>query len=369
MTVRRKTWLCRYQYDPLDRVVNCAPLKLDSVQRFYRKNRLVTEIQGPVRYSVFEHESQLMAQQQREASQVTCTLLATDLQRSVSHVVADGQHESLVYPPYGHQSPESGLSSLLGFNGERRDPVTGHYLLGNGYRAFNPVLMRFNSPDSLSPFGKGGVNAYAYCAGDPVNRVDPTGNYIQGLMGWNQPSNFFRTVVDRASSRSRIMVRQVRAWYRQAARYANTWRPSYAAEEQAYAYKMADRQHQLSLENLKKVQQYPAVARRRAADAENHLRSFEIDGVGPMHALSEVELLGVLGKQLGDYRGAAQAAHFAHVNVKNLVNHPEQLLLAQNRFEVAFSQKVQLSGYAPDRDALSILAKHVRGEPERPADS
>ncbi len=56
--------------------------------------------------------------------------------------------------------------------------MTGYYLLGNGYRAFNPVLMRFNSPDSLSPFGKGGLNAYAYCAGDPVNRVDPTGHHF-----------------------------------------------------------------------------------------------------------------------------------------------------------------------------------------------
>ncbi|MEE4693607.1 RHS repeat-associated core domain-containing protein, partial [Pseudomonas alliivorans] len=40
---------------------------------------------------------------------------------------------------------------------------------------FNPVLMRFNSPDRLSPFGEGGLNAYAYCKGDPVNQVDPTG--------------------------------------------------------------------------------------------------------------------------------------------------------------------------------------------------
>ncbi|KOP59696.1 hypothetical protein OX90_10025 [Pseudomonas coronafaciens pv. porri] len=65
--------------------------------------------------------------------------------------------------------------SMSGFNGELLDSITGHYLLGNGYRAYNPVLMRFNSPDSLSPFGKGGLNAYAYCGGDPVNRADPDG--------------------------------------------------------------------------------------------------------------------------------------------------------------------------------------------------
>jgi RHS repeat-associated protein len=69
------------------------------------------------------------------------------------------------------------LLSLLAFNGERPDPLTGHYHLGNGYRQFNPVLMRFNSPDSLSPFSDGGKNAYAYCGGDPVNRSDPNGKF------------------------------------------------------------------------------------------------------------------------------------------------------------------------------------------------
>ncbi|WP_226489408.1 RHS repeat-associated core domain-containing protein, partial [Pseudomonas sp. B20] len=73
------------------------------------------------------------------------------------------------------------IAELPGFNGEQPDPLTGHYLLGNGYRAYNPVLMRFNSPDSMSPFGKGGLNAYAYCVGDPVNRVDPNGHISIGL--------------------------------------------------------------------------------------------------------------------------------------------------------------------------------------------
>jgi hypothetical protein len=36
--------------------------------------------------------------------------------------------------------------------------------------------MCFLSPDSESPFGSGGINPYAYCAGDPVNRIDPDGH-------------------------------------------------------------------------------------------------------------------------------------------------------------------------------------------------
>ena len=35
--------------------------------------------------------------------------------------------------------------------------------------------MRFNTCDSISPFGAGGLNAYAYCLGDPINRIDPSG--------------------------------------------------------------------------------------------------------------------------------------------------------------------------------------------------
>lgn len=65
---------------------------------------------------------------------------------------------------------------LSGFNSERIDPVSGHYHPGNGYRAYSPVLMRFTCPDNMSPFNAGGINPYAYCAGDPVNHSDPTGH-------------------------------------------------------------------------------------------------------------------------------------------------------------------------------------------------
>ncbi|EJL6355954.1 RHS repeat-associated core domain-containing protein [Vibrio cholerae] len=69
---------------------------------------------------------------------------------------------------------------FTGFNGETLDPVTGNYMLGNGYRGYNPFLMRFMSQDSLSPFSDAGINAYQYCHGDPINRIDPSG-HLDGL--------------------------------------------------------------------------------------------------------------------------------------------------------------------------------------------
>ncbi|WP_246883055.1 RHS repeat-associated core domain-containing protein [Pseudomonas sp. Tri1] len=177
MLAYRETPLCLYRYDPLDRLADCTPSAQASIQRFYLKSRLTSEIQGSIQRSIFQQDAQLLAQRQRQDGAVETTLLASDQQRSVLHALDATRLYPFAYTPYGHRPLENGLLSLLGFNGERPDPVTGHYLLGNGYRAFNPVLMRFNSPDSLSPFGEGGLNAYTYCVGDPVNRKDPTGRY------------------------------------------------------------------------------------------------------------------------------------------------------------------------------------------------
>jgi RHS repeat-associated protein len=182
MPTNREILLCRYHYDPLDRLAACSLSEQASTQRFYQKSRLVTEIQGSMQRSVFQQDDQLLAQQQHQGGTVETTLLATDQQRSVLTALNATQPHPLAYTPYGHRAPENGLLSLLGFNGERPDPVTGHYLLGNGYRAFNPVLMRFNSPDSWSPFGEGGVNAYAYCLGNPINFRDPTGHSLSSIL-------------------------------------------------------------------------------------------------------------------------------------------------------------------------------------------
>lgn len=78
------------------------------------------------------------------------------------------------YTAYGEHFCDE-PDSLLGFNGEYRDV---QYPLGMGVRWYDAASMRFNAPDELSPFGKGGPNLYAYCAeGDPVNYQDPTGHF------------------------------------------------------------------------------------------------------------------------------------------------------------------------------------------------
>ena len=190
MSTPTKTVLCHYQYNPLDELATSTlPAKANN-QRFYRDGRLVTEVEGTVERTIVQYQDHPLAQHVRDNGTVRTALFATDLSRTVLLALgAGGQPNPFAYTVYGHRPFGGGLLSLLGFNGERPDTVTGHYLLGNGYRAFNPVLMRFNSPDNLSPFGSGGLNPYAYCVGDPVNREDPSGHISF--------SKFFSTVFKR----------------------------------------------------------------------------------------------------------------------------------------------------------------------------
>lgn len=102
-------------------------------------------------------------------------LLVTDVQRSALRVGTT----SRAYLPFGH-CPHTHAY----FTGQWLERPVGCYLLGNGRRGALPTLMRFASADALSPFGQGGLNAYAYCEAEPVNRIDPGGaSWWDTLMG------------------------------------------------------------------------------------------------------------------------------------------------------------------------------------------
>ena len=127
---------------------------------------------------------QLPADNHTSSQQSRTVLLAADNKNSILAEVAGGKPNSIAYSAYGQQSAQQDVATKIGFNGELLEPHLGWYLLGNGYRAYNPTLMRFHSPDSWSPFGEGGLNAYMYCVGDPVNSSDPTGHSRVGKLFW-----------------------------------------------------------------------------------------------------------------------------------------------------------------------------------------
>ncbi|WP_235428099.1 RHS repeat-associated core domain-containing protein [Xenorhabdus khoisanae] len=168
-----------YGYDALDRLVSQHVSDSDTRQLYYRADELVNEVltaQGKERRWIKSGHATLGV-----SEDASLMLTAGDHHDSLlwSRDTSQKEGEQHAWSPYGNGGPEDGLPS---FNGERADPVSGTYHLGNGYRAYNPVLMRFNCPDSLSPFGAGGINSYAYCAGDPVNFTDPSGHI--SAAGW-----------------------------------------------------------------------------------------------------------------------------------------------------------------------------------------
>jgi len=111
----------------------------------------------------------------------------TDQGQSVVGTVNQTQEQaqtinSYAYSPYGIESnlttqPRNTMPTQhFGFDGQLTDSQTNWQFLGQGYRAYNPMLHRFMSQDSLSPFDKGGINGYVFGSNNPIMMSDPTGH-------------------------------------------------------------------------------------------------------------------------------------------------------------------------------------------------
>jgi RHS repeat-associated protein len=189
----------QYRYDGHNHLFAVTRPGQAETLRFYQNDRLSSTVQDGTHIQYLYDGDQPLGQQQ--AGDVGQTLLLmTDAKHSVIGESQQTDLRTAVYNPYGERSSDSQLQNQLAFNGEVLDEAGGWYLLGRGYRAYNPCLMRFHSPDSMSPFGAGGINPYVYCAGDPVNFRDPTGHFISSgdegrdLMIWGAVDVLFGVI-------------------------------------------------------------------------------------------------------------------------------------------------------------------------------
>lgn len=139
---------------------------------FYQGNKLASVKKATQDCTIVRVAKQPLAECRSSDSFVG--LLAVDRAGSVIQHMQRSDGENCAYSVYGY-APQPLTHLALGFNGEQLEQSTDRYWLGQGYRKYDSRLMRFLSPDRISPFGAGGLNAYGYCTGDPVNYSDPSG--------------------------------------------------------------------------------------------------------------------------------------------------------------------------------------------------
>lgn len=149
---------------------------------YFEGDRLSLAVHGGVYQHYCYVDDQPLSQQRNDGS--VPVLLQTTASHSIVAESLGSTRRDVVYTAYGAHASDNPPGSGLGYNGEALDPATGWYLLGNGYRAYDPTLMRFLSPDTQhqSPFGEAGLNYYSYVRGNPISFRDPTG---EAAIGWS----------------------------------------------------------------------------------------------------------------------------------------------------------------------------------------
>lgn len=179
--------------------MSVTTMRLQALKLFYKGSKLSVLHTSGAHHTVVSANHQNLCETNSKTAQKR--LLATDAQDSTVAINSQGQ-TTIAYSPFGKDSYSLGSSLLSRFTGQSLLASGIGYLLGNGHRLFNPGIMRFHSPDSLSPFDRGGINAYAYCANDPINRVDPSGKSFRSIFKWKRGGYSYEKLAPRLEERN-----------------------------------------------------------------------------------------------------------------------------------------------------------------------
>ncbi|SEO62147.1 RHS repeat-associated core domain-containing protein [Luteibacter sp. UNC138MFCol5.1] len=178
-TVMEATGTSEYRHGPGGRI--CAIARDGCVTyRYHEDGALAAEVTAsddgrsiPEERRYVRAGRALVAETRLAAAIRETWLLGCDTQGTVLVESGGDAVRTRTYGAFGHRDA-TGDGARSGFTGTAIDGASGCYFLGD--RLYSPTLRRFLNPDPISPFGGGGLNRYGYCGGDPVNRIDPTGN-------------------------------------------------------------------------------------------------------------------------------------------------------------------------------------------------
>jgi len=152
--------------------------------KFFYTQKKLTVVCGDNNHRLFHAAAVTLAE---HTGGTVATPLGIDLQGSIAAWHCTGQISHRSYTPYGFLKSLAPSEPRWAYTGEQPDISSQCYHLGNGHRVYNPALMRFQSPDTMSPFGQGGIHAYAYCVGDPINATDPSGQVRRPFLSQSGP--------------------------------------------------------------------------------------------------------------------------------------------------------------------------------------
>jgi len=175
-----KELLASYEYDGYQRLA-AQYVKQDETTRElrYDGDELIGEIWFDKNRAVTRRTSVSAGLAEYDGEEVRW--LIDDPQVGIAGQIKGGEISLAPLLPFGEGAALDEV--VVGYNGMRRDPVTGQYHAGNGYRSYDPTLCRYAQPDWLAPVGEGGINPYQHCP-DPVNLHDPSGAIM--LSRWEQ---------------------------------------------------------------------------------------------------------------------------------------------------------------------------------------
>ena len=181
-SIGTREWITAYFYNGAGRQIGEVPQNKPTTYFIYGQSNLLNTRVGSQQTSFLYGANRLG---KSDADGIKYYL--TDQGQSVVNTVNQTQEKaqtinSYAYSPYGIESDLTKQPSNttptqhFGFDGQLTDSQTHWQFLGQGYRAYNPMLHRFMSQDSMSPFDKGGVNGYVFSSNNPIMMSDPTGH-------------------------------------------------------------------------------------------------------------------------------------------------------------------------------------------------